>query len=79
MAAGKPAARVQVKGAVEFRRAMRNMGADLKDLSRANKDAATTVLNAAKDNSPVLSGQLRASGRAKATRTSGSTASSRRA
>jgi hypothetical protein len=71
MAAGKPAARVQVRGAAEFRKAMKGMGADLKDLTAANKEAAKTVLEAAKENSPVLSGQLRASGRAKATRTSG--------
>jgi hypothetical protein len=59
MAAGKPAARVQVRGAAEFRKAMKGMGADLKDLTAANKEAAKTVLEAAKENSPALSGQLR--------------------
>ena len=66
--AGQPA-RVQVRGAKEFRKAMKGMGADLKDLTAANKEAARTVLEAAKENAPVLSGHLRASGRTKATRT----------
>lgn len=67
--AGKPAARVQVKGAAEFRRAMKGMGADLSDLSRTHKDAAELVARAARQKVPIRSGKLAASIRSKATRT----------
>lgn len=67
--AGKPAARVQVKGAAEFRRAMKGMGADLSDLSKTHKDAAELVARDARSLAPFRSGHLVGSIRSKATRT----------
>ncbi len=69
MAAGK--ARVQVTGAREFRAAMKKMGADLSDLTAINKAAAQKVADTARGRAPVLSGRLRGSIRAGATRTRG--------
>ncbi len=70
MAAGKPA--VKVVGAAEFRKAMRNMGADLKDLTAINRRAAETVAEAARDGAPVLTGALRGSVKSRATQKRGS-------
>jgi hypothetical protein len=69
MAAGKPAARVQVRGAAEFRKAMKGMGADLKDLTAANKEAAELVARDARQRVPIRSGKLVGSIRTKATKT----------
>ena len=52
---------VKVTGAVEFRKAMRRMSADLKDLNAIHKSAADMVADAARSRAPVLSGNLRAS------------------
>ena len=77
MAAGKPA--VQVRGAAEFRRAMKNIGADLKDLTAINRQAAETVAESARDKVPKLTGALGSSIRAGATRTRGTVKAGARA
>lgn len=69
--AGKPAARVQVKGAKEFRAAMKAAQADLRDLTATNKAAAAVVAKEAINRAPILSGDLAGSIRAKGTRTTG--------
>ncbi len=50
---------------------MKNMGADLSDLTAINKRGAQAVAETARDNAPVLSGTLRGSVKAGATRTRG--------
>lgn len=47
------------------------MGADLKDLTKINRAAAEDVARAARDRAPVLTGRLRKSVRASATKTRG--------
>lgn len=69
--AGKPAARVQVRGAAEFRKAMKAAGADLKDLKEANKAAAEVVATDARSRAPFRTGALIKSIRSKATKTYG--------
>ena len=66
-----PAARVQVTGAKELRRALKRMGADLSDLTKINREAAETVLKTARDRAPVQTGRLRRSLKAGATTTRG--------
>jgi len=66
-----PAARVQVTGAKELRKAMQRMGADVSDLTKINREAARTVLEAARGLVPVQTGRLRKSMKAGATRTRG--------
>lgn len=68
--AGKPAARVQVSGAKELRKAMNAANADLKDWTAVHKRAAGPVKDTARDIVPVLSGALRDTIGIKATRTS---------
>ena len=68
--AGKPAARVQVRGAKELRAAMRAANADLKDWTAVHRRAAQPVLETARDIVPVLSGALRDTLTIRATRTS---------
>ena len=77
MAAGKPA--VRVKGAAEFRAAMKRMGADLSDLTAINRQAAETVAGTARDKAPRLTGALESSIRAGATRTRGTVKAGSRA
>ena len=67
MAGTKPA--VQVEGAKELRRALRRMGADLKDLSKINREAADTVAGDARGRAPRLTGHLAGSVKASATKT----------
>jgi HK97 gp10 family phage protein len=69
MAAGS--ARVQIEGAKELRKALKRMGADVKDLTEINREAAETVASQARDRAPVLSGALRASIKSSATKTKG--------
>jgi HK97 gp10 family phage protein len=65
--AGKAA--VEVEGAKELRKAMKHMGADLKDLTKANKAAAQPVYERSKDIVPHVSGALGRTIRVSATRT----------
>lgn len=53
---------VRVQGARELRRALKDAGEDLKDLSRINKEASSIVAAAAKSRAPV-GGKQRRSGR----------------
>ena len=69
--AGTPAARVQIKGAAEFRKAMKAAGDDLKDLSATHKDAAELVAADARSRAPFRTGTLIKSIRSKGTRTAG--------
>lgn len=62
-------AAVQVEGAAEFRKAMRHMQRDLKDLSKVHKAAAQPVYDRAKDIVPRVSGMLGRSIRVSATTT----------
>ncbi len=57
---------------------MKHMGADLKDMTAVNKQAAEIVAQSARGLAPVLSGQLRGSIRAKGTQKYGSVAAGRR-
>jgi len=68
MAAG-PAARVQVIGGPQMRRALKHMGADLADLSAINRQVGEMVLAASHDLVPRLSGDLDASQKLSVTRT----------
>ncbi len=70
MAAGTNA-RVQVTGAKELRKALKKMGADVKDLTAINKKAAETVADEARERAPILTGVLRKTIRARATKTRG--------
>jgi hypothetical protein len=67
--AGKPTARIQVEGAVELRRALKRMGADLKDLTKINREAAEVVAGDARSNAPRLTGKLAGSIKGRATKT----------
>jgi hypothetical protein len=51
-------AAVEVTGAKELRKAMKHMGADLKDLTNVNKAAAKPVYERSKDLVPRVSGAL---------------------
>lgn len=51
---------------------MKNMGADLSDLTAINRAAAETVADAARGKVPILTGRLRGSIRTGATRTTAS-------
>jgi HK97 gp10 family phage protein len=62
-------AAVEVTGAKELRKAMKHMGADLKDMTKANKAAAQPVYERSKDIVPRVSGVLGRSIRVSATRT----------
>ncbi len=64
-------ARVQVTGAKELRKALKKMGADVKDLTAINRAAAETVADEARSRAPVLTGALRKSVRAGAGKASG--------
>lgn len=64
---GKPA--VQVTGARELRKALRNMGDDLSDLTALHRDLAEIVASAARPRTPVRSGRLRESIRGKGSKT----------
>ena len=64
MAAGPS---VKVEGAAEFRRAMKHMGGDLRDLTKIHKKAAQPVKDRAQEIAPVRSGTLRRSIRIRAT------------
>ena len=55
--AGKPA-RIQVEGAAELQRAMKRMGADLKDLTKVNRAASDIVAQDARVGAPRLTGAL---------------------
>jgi hypothetical protein len=66
--AGKPA--VQVTGAVEFRAAMKRMGADLSDLTKIHREAAKPVLETSRSIVPRVSGTLAGSLRISATKAS---------
>jgi hypothetical protein len=68
MAAGP---RVEVTGAKELRRALKHMGADMKDLTRINRAAAEDVAKHARDRAPRRSGRLAKSVKARATRSAG--------
>jgi hypothetical protein len=63
--------RVEVHGAVELRRALRHMDADLKDLTKINKSVAETVAEAARDRAPRRSGKLAKNVRAGANQRAG--------
>lgn len=67
--AGKPA--IQVTGAKELRAALKHMSADLRDLTKINKEAAEIVAETSRDLAPVLTGDLRDSTRATATKAKG--------
>src|SRR5690349_23048649 len=67
--AGNPA--VQVRGAKELRKALKDMGGDLKDLTRLHKRAADKVAHKARELVPIQSGTLAKSIKSKATRSSG--------
>lgn len=69
MARGQ-APRVQVRGAKELRRAMREANADLKDWTAVHKRAAEPVKETAQDIVPIRSGTLRGTIKVRATRTS---------
>lgn len=51
-------ARIQVRGAKEFRAAMKSMGADLKDLTAVNRHAAEIVASRARSIAPIMTGAL---------------------
>jgi hypothetical protein len=53
-----PAARIQVEGAAELQRAMKRMGADLKDLTKVNRAASDIVAQDARGGAPRLTGAL---------------------
>lgn len=67
--AGAP--RVQVTGAKELRKALRRMGADLKDMQRTNKAAAEPVARRAREIAPRLTGRLAGNTRATASQREG--------
>lgn len=62
-------AAVQVEGAKELRRALKHMGADLSDMTKANKAAAQPVYERSRDIVPHVSGALGRTIRVSATRT----------
>jgi hypothetical protein len=62
---------IQLKGARELARGLKQAGADLKDLRQVNKDAAQIVVPEAKSLAPHRSGKLAASVRAGATQKAG--------
>ena len=64
---GKPA--VQVTGAKELRKALKNMGNDLSDLTALHRELAEMVAQAARSRVPVRSGALRDSIRGKGAKT----------
>ena len=66
--AGKGPA-VQVTGARELRRAMKNMGHDLSDLTALHRDLAELVASDARNRAPKRTGKLAASVKGRATRT----------
>ena len=65
--AGKPA--VQVTGAKELRKALKNMGDDLSDLTALHRELAEMVASAARSRTPVRSGRLMQSVRGKGSKT----------
>lgn len=67
--AGAP--RVQVTGAKELRKALRHMGADLKDMQRTNKAAAKVVADRGREIAPRETGALAGSTRATASQREG--------
>lgn len=65
---------VKVEGAARLRRTLKAAGADMKDLSRLNKEAANIVVPAAKALAPVgdpINGHIRSTIRAGATQKAG--------
>ena len=66
--AGKGPA-VRVTGAKELRKALKNMGNDLSDLTALHRDLAEMVAQSARSKVPVRSGALSASIRGKGTKT----------
>ncbi len=64
-------ARIQVTGAKELRRALKKMGADVKDLTPINREAAQDVAEEARQRVPVLSGALRRTIKGSGTKTRG--------
>lgn len=66
-----PAARIQVTGAIELRRALKRMGADLKDFTKINKEAAEIVAKEGRGRAPRLTGRLAKSVRAGANQKAG--------
>lgn len=62
---------IQVKGARELAKALRQAGADMQDLKDANRRAADIVAPAAKAKAPRRTGRLAASVRAGATQKAG--------
>lgn len=62
---------VEVEGAKQLRRTLKEAGGDLKDLKAANKGAAEIAANAAAELAPVRSGALAKSVRAAGTQTAG--------
>lgn len=63
----KPA--IKVEGAKELRKALGRMGADLKDLTKINREAADTVAGDARGRAPRLTGRLAGSVKSRATKT----------
>jgi len=63
--------KVQVEGATEFRRALKVMGADLKEFTKINKAAAEIVARRARQNAPRKSGKLAGAIKAGARQTRG--------
>lgn len=62
---------IQLKGARELARGLKQAGADLKDLRQVNKEAAQIVVPEAKSLAPHKTGELAASVRAGATQKAG--------
>ncbi|RGU31637.1 HK97 gp10 family phage protein [Bifidobacterium pseudocatenulatum] len=62
---------IQLKGASELARGLKQAGADLKDLKAVNREAAQIVVPEAKSLAPNKSGRLAASIRAGATQKAG--------
>lgn len=62
---------IQLKGAKELARGLKQAGADLKDLKAVNRQAAQIVVPEAKSLAPSRSGRLAASVRAGATQKAG--------
>lgn len=62
---------VEVEGAKELRRTLKQAGADMSDFTQANRDAAAIASTAAAARAPRRTGALAASVRAGASRTQG--------
>ena len=62
---------IELKGAARLRKTLKEAGSDLNDLKTANRNAADTVVSAAKPATPYKDGYLQASVRATATKREG--------